>query len=77
MDKNKRGGEKIKYGNPYFNPAYIKKSIGFKWWEKISLFFIPCYVAIDIGNDDKNCAVFYKKMFGKVYIVGQEILLIL
>jgi len=65
----------VKYGNPYFNPAYIRKAVGFKLWEKFLLFFIPCYVAIDTTITDKrNVAVFYKTLFGKVYIVGEEYL---
>ena len=55
--------------NPCFDKRYIRKSVGFKWWENLLLLFCLPYVAIDDGY-----AVHYKILFGKVCITKEEIL---
>lgn len=48
-----------------------QKDIGIKWWEKILLWFRKPYYGYDYGFGDKSVVVVAKKMFGKIYIVGE------
>ena len=42
-------------------------------WAKVLLFFKPKYVALDWeDNDTFGYVLFYKYLFGKVYVVGEE-----
>ena len=46
------------------------------FWERIGLLFHKTYVSFDFGiqNKDRSCAMFYKIMKGKVYILKEELL---
>lgn len=57
--------------NPYYDEKYIKQAI-VPWYKRILLWFLPTYVVIDSGLDEKGYAVFYKSFRGVVYIVGEE-----
>lgn len=51
--------------NPFYDPKLFKKAIFSKWcW--IWLWIFPTYVAFE------EMVVFYKKVFGKIYIVGMK-----
>ena len=69
----RRKEEGKKYINPFYDEGVIKKATGFKWWEKILLPFCITYVALDIGGNDEEWAVFYKNLFGKIYIIRDEL----
>lgn len=72
MTTSSKQKEERKNAHPYFSSEYIKACTGFKWWEKVLLFFVPEYVAVDAGKLGKNYAVFYKTIFGRVYITKTE-----
>jgi hypothetical protein len=51
-------------------------SVSLSRWERFKLLFHKKYVAFDWGieNKDYSCAIFYKMMGNKIYVLGEEIL---
>lgn len=45
-----------------------------RWWEYIFLVFCKTKISVDIAcsTEDYSVAVYYRRMFGKVYVVKME-----
>jgi hypothetical protein len=55
-----------------FNQNLIQKHVGIKWWERILLWFRKPYFGYDYGYHDESVVVIAKKLFGKIYIIGEH-----
>ncbi len=56
-----------------FNWELKQKKWNIKWWEKILLWFCKPYYGYDYGHGkDVSVVVIVKRMFGKIYIVGEQ-----